>query len=157
MRLIGLKEGKKTILIRTVKKILNEGLRLLGDEYEIERSHRSGGPRPGNNYPPRLILVKFLRYTARQKVFKAVKKERGIQWEDCTLSIYEDMTKEHADQQRRFSQVMKALWDQQVKQTLAHQAILRFTWKGETLRFTEPKKALFGKISKTQRTTDCVI
>lgn len=88
-----------------------------------------------------MILVKFLRYTAWQKVLTAAKKERGIRWEDCTLSICEDMTKEHTDQQRRFTPIMKALWDQQVKHTLAHPATLRFTWKGERLSFTDPKKA----------------
>lgn len=143
IRLIGLKEGKETgnAMNDYVKKILNEGLGLQGDEYEIERSHRSGGPRPGNNNPPRVILVRFLRYTARKKVLMAAKKERGIRWEDCTLSIYEDMTKERADQRRRFSPIMKVLWDQQVKHTLAHPATLRFTWKGERLSFTDPKKA----------------
>ena len=143
IKLIGLKEGKETgnAMNDYIKKILNEGLGLQGDEYEIERSHRSGGPKPGDNQPPRMILVKFLRYTARQKVLTAAKKERGIRWEDSTLSIYEDMTKERSDLRRRFSPIMKALWDHQVKHTLAHPAILSFTWKGKRLSFTDPKKA----------------
>lgn len=81
-----------------IKKILCDGLGLDGDKYEIERIHRSGGPRPDDKKPPRLILVKFLRYTARQKVLGAAMKERGLRWEDCTLSIYEDMMKEQSDQ-----------------------------------------------------------
>lgn len=143
IKLIGLKEGKETGIAMNdyIKKILNEGLGLRGAEYEIERSHRTGGPKPGDNRPPRGTLVKFLRYTARQKVLAAVKKERGIRWEDCTLSAYEDMTKERFDLRRRFSPIMKALWDHQVKHTLAHPAILKFTWKGERLSFTDPKKA----------------
>ncbi|KAM7396125.1 hypothetical protein PAMP_019193 [Pampus punctatissimus] len=143
VKLIGLKEGKEAgnAMNDYIKKILSEGLGLQGEEFEIERSHRSGGPRPDDNQPLRVILVKFLRYTARQKVLMAAKKERGIRWEDCTLSIYEDMTKERSDLRRRFSPTMKALWDHQVKHTLAHPAILRFTWKGKRLSFTDPKKA----------------
>lgn len=74
-----------------VKKILCGGLGLQGHEYETERSRRSGGPRPGDDEPPRMIVVKFLRYTARQK------NERGLQWEDCTLST------ERSDLRTRFS------------------------------------------------------
>ncbi|KAG7495694.1 hypothetical protein JOB18_003953 [Solea senegalensis] len=151
IRLIGMKKGKETgnTMNDYVKKIMNEGLGLQGAEYEIERSHRSGGPRPGNNNPPRVILVKFIRYTARQKVLMAAKKERGIRWEDCTLSIYEDMTKERTDQRRQFSPIMKALWDP---------AILRFTWKGEKLSFTDPKKAeTFVRENIQSTENDCMI
>ena len=102
IRLIGLKEGKEAGSTINVKKILNDGLGLQGAEYEIERSHRSGGPRPDDNQPPRMILVKFLRYTAQQKVLAAAKKNR-VRWEDCSLSIYEDLTKERSDLRRRFS------------------------------------------------------
>lgn len=60
-----------------IVKILREGLQ--GDEYEIERSHRSEGPRPDVNKPPRVGLVKFLRYTAQQKVMGAAKeRERNM-------------------------------------------------------------------------------
>lgn len=143
IKLIGLKEGKEAgnTMNDYVKKIMGDGLGLQGDEYEIERSHRSGGPRPNDDQPPRMILVRFLRYTARQKVLAVAKKERGIKWENCTLSIYEDMTKERSDLRRRFSPVMKELWEHQVKHTLAHPAILRFTWKGKRLSFIDPKKA----------------
>ncbi|KAK1882582.1 LINE-1 type transposase domain containing protein 1 [Dissostichus eleginoides] len=143
IKLIGLKEGKEagSTINDYVKKILNDGLGLQGAEYEIERSHRSGGPRPDDNQPPRMILVTFLRYTAQQKVLTAAKKNRGVRWEDCSLSIYEDLTKERSDLRRCFSQTMKTLWQHQVKHTLPNPANLRFTWKGKRWSFTDPKKA----------------
>ncbi|KAL7402893.1 hypothetical protein ABVT39_021335 [Epinephelus coioides] len=113
----------------------SDGLGLTGNEYEIERSYRSMGPHPDDNQPPCMILVKFLRYTAQQKVLTAAKKQRGIQWEGCTISILEDMTKE------RFSPIMKTLWEHQIKHTLANPASLRFTWKGKKWSFTDLKKA----------------
>ncbi|KAK1878506.1 LINE-1 retrotransposable element ORF1 protein [Dissostichus eleginoides] len=61
--------------------------------------------------------------------------------EDCSLSIYEDLTKERSDLRRRFSLTMKTLWEHQVKHTLAHPANLRFTWKGKRWSFIDPKKA----------------
>ncbi|KAK7901199.1 hypothetical protein WMY93_017968 [Mugilogobius chulae] len=103
IRLVGLKEGKR------LEKILSDGLGLTGGEYEIERCHRSLGRRPGPTQTPRIILVRFLRYTAREKVLAAAKKKKGISWEDCSLSFFEDMTKERALQRKLFSPVMKAL------------------------------------------------
>lgn len=73
--MIGLKEGKVAGRTMTdyIKKTVCDGLGLQGHEYEIERSRRGGGPR--------MIVMKFLRYAARQI------NERGIQWEDCTRCL----------------------------------------------------------------------
>lgn len=73
IRLIGLKEAGNT-MNDYVKRLLGDGLGLQGDEYGIERSHRSGGPTSGDYQPPRMILVRFLHYTAQQKVLAAAKK-----------------------------------------------------------------------------------
>lgn len=107
-----------------VKKILVEGLGLHGDEFEIERCHRSLRTRPDPGQPPWIILVRFLRYSARQKVLAAAKQKKGIIWENCRMSFYEDMTAERAAQRKLFSPAMKMLWQHQVKHTLAHPAIL---------------------------------
>lgn len=143
VRLVGLKEGKEagSNMNDYVRKILRDGFKRDGDEFEIERSHRSGGPRKDDNLAPRMILVRFLRYTARQKVLTAAKKAKGLKWEGCTLSMFEDLTKERSDQRRRFFPIMKTLWQHQVKHTLAHPANLRFTWKGKRWSFTDPEKA----------------
>lgn len=134
IRLIGLKEAKEagSAMNDYIKKILSDGLGLTGDEYKIERSHRSLRLRRDDNQPPRMILVKFLRYTESSGSCKETSKN---------LSIYEDMTKERAEQRRRFSPIMKTLWEHQVKHTLAHPANLRFTWKGKRWSFNDPKKA----------------
>uniref|UniRef100_A0A096MGI2 L1 transposable element RRM domain-containing protein n=1 Tax=Poecilia formosa TaxID=48698 RepID=A0A096MGI2_POEFO len=98
IRLVGLKEGKEVgmPLAKYVQKILCDGLELNGDDYEIERCHRSPGPRPDPNQPPRIILVRFLKYTARENVLAAAKKKKGILWDGCRLSLFEDMTKERS-------------------------------------------------------------
>ncbi|KAL7402142.1 hypothetical protein ABVT39_010371 [Epinephelus coioides] len=87
VRLVGLKDGKEagTAMNDYIRKMRSDGLGLTGNEYEIERSYRSMGPRPDDNQPARMILVKFLRYTAQQKAMTAAKKQRGIHWEGCTI------------------------------------------------------------------------
>lgn len=143
VRLVGLREGKETggALSDYVQKILSNGLGLTGGEFEIERCHRSLGPRPSPNRPPRIILVRFLRCTAKEKVLVAAKKKKGVPWEDCKLSFFEDMTKERSAQRKLFSPVMKMLWQHQVKHTLAHPATLRFTWRGRRHSFADAQEA----------------
>lgn len=143
IRLIGVKEGMEGggNMSDFVKKILADGLGLRGDEFEIERCHRSLRPRPDPGQPPRIILVRFLRYSARQKVLAVAKQKKGIIWENCRMSFYEDMTAERAAQRKLFSPVMKTLWQHQVKHTLAHPATLRFTWKDERKSFDNVDEA----------------
>lgn len=139
VKIIGLKEGKEAgyNMNEYVQKILSEGLALTGLEFEIERSHRSLGPKPNGDQPPRVVLVKFLRYTAREKVLAAAKKSRGFEWEGCRVSIFEDMSRERAMMRKKFSASKKLLWDREVRHTLAHPATLRFTWQGKKMSFTD--------------------
>lgn len=143
VRLIGLKEGSETggSLSDYVQKILADGLGLSGAEFEIERCHRNLRPRPEPDQPPRIIMIRFLRYTARHKVLTVAKQKKGFTWNDCRLSIYEDMTAERAAQRKPFSPVMKTLWQHQVKHTLAHPATLKFTWKGQRKSFDDVEEA----------------
>lgn len=73
VRLLGLTEGKEGANLKEcIEKILSEGLGLdVDSEFEIERAHRSPGSRPDYDQPPRLIMIKFLHSTARDKVLKA--------------------------------------------------------------------------------------
>jgi len=88
-RVVGLKKGKEEMgkLIQYVGKILSQGLGLSGSEFEIEHAHRSLAPIPGPNQPPRTILMRFQRSSARNKVLQVAKERRGIDWEDCKLSF----------------------------------------------------------------------
>lgn len=71
-----LKEGLEAGgLIKCVCKILSEGLGIDPDgEFEIERAHRALAPRPSADQPTRIVLIKFLLSSAREKVLQAAKK-----------------------------------------------------------------------------------
>lgn len=64
--MVGLKEGKDETgkVIQYVERILSQGLGLSGNEFEIERTHRSLAPMPNPNEPPRTIVMRFLRRLA---------------------------------------------------------------------------------------------
>ena len=107
MRLLGLSEGTKGDYIKTcINKILSEGLGLVVEsEFEIERAHRSPGSRPNNAQSPRLIMMKFLRSTARDKVLKAASEKGRAVWGGCNISLFPDMTKKLAERRKTFFEV----------------------------------------------------
>lgn len=140
VRLVGLKEtyGTNGTMESCVRRVLSEGLGVDG-EFEVERAHRSLAPLPNDGQPPRPVLIRFLRKSARDKVVKAARERRGIDWEGIRLSLFPDMTQELAEKRKTFTTVERALQRLNVRYTLAHPASLRFTWKNQI--FTSAKDA----------------
>ncbi|CAM9297739.1 unnamed protein product [Lampetra planeri] len=89
VRLVGLKEGKENAdgLVKCVEKIL-----LQGDA-------------------PRTALIRFLRPAARDAVLRKAREKRGIQWEDCKLSFFEDVSREVMGKRKEFLPLKKKLED----------------------------------------------
>lgn len=144
VRLVGLKEkyGTNGTLESCVKKVLSAGLGIdMEGEFEIERVHRILAPMPSEDQPPRPVLIRFLRQSAREKVLRAVRELRGIEWEDVKLSVFPDMTKELAEKRKTFLSAKKSLQQLNVRYTLAFPATLRFTWKGRKRSFTTTEEA----------------
>ena len=72
-----------------IEKLLSEGLGMdINDEFEVERAHRSRGSRPNEGQPPRLIMIRFLRSSARDKVLKVAREKCGAEWNGCKLSRF---------------------------------------------------------------------
>ncbi|KAK7881346.1 hypothetical protein WMY93_029755 [Mugilogobius chulae] len=98
VRVIGLKEalGADGTLLSCVQKMLAEGLGInaAAPEFEIEHAHRALASLPDPDKPPRPVLVRFLRQSARDKVIAAAKVKGGFEWEKCRVSVFPDMTKE---------------------------------------------------------------
>lgn len=65
------KYGTNGTLERCVKKVLSEGLGIdMEGEFKIERAHRILAPMPSEDQPPRPVLIRFLRQSAREKVLR---------------------------------------------------------------------------------------
>lgn len=129
VRMVGLAEGKEETgkVAEYVEKILSEGLGLTGPGFEIERAHRSLAPMPDPDQPPRTIMMCFLRSSVRDKVLQVAREKRGIEWENCKLSFFEDLAKELADKRKAFRMVKKRLHELNVRHRLVYPATLIFT------------------------------
>uniref|UniRef100_A0A672SW74 L1 transposable element RRM domain-containing protein n=1 Tax=Sinocyclocheilus grahami TaxID=75366 RepID=A0A672SW74_SINGR len=143
VRMIGLKEGLEAGgMIKCVYKILSEGLGIDPDEeFEIERAHRAFTPRPDADRPPRIVLIKFLCSSAREKVLQAAREKGMIEWDGCRISFFPDMSRELARRRWEFTAPRMMLRSVNVKYTLSYPASLRFTWQGKNRVFTSSADA----------------
>lgn len=78
IRIYGIKEGAEgTSMIRLVENLIQTelgegaGLNKLG----IERAHRALGPKPAENAPPRSTIVRFLKYSTKERIVSAAWKK----------------------------------------------------------------------------------
>lgn len=153
VRLIGLTEELETDgLVNCVQQLISEGLGIeLDGEFEIEGTYRVGkreakkATRAADNHdedkPPRTVLIKFLRTSARDKILQAAKEKGSIEWRDCRVSFFPDMSRDRAKKRREFTASRKMLHKLNVRFTFALPASLRFTWNGKERSFTSSKEA----------------
>uniref|UniRef100_A0A3Q3WCU9 L1 transposable element RRM domain-containing protein n=1 Tax=Mola mola TaxID=94237 RepID=A0A3Q3WCU9_MOLML len=145
IRIVGLKEGKEETgkVAQYVERILSKGLGLTGSGFEIERAHRSLAPMPNPNEPPRTIMVHFLRSSARDRVLRVVKEKRGIVWEGCKLSFFEDLTRELAEKRKAFNSVKRRLHELNVR----HRLVYPETSTHPPVHLTQKKQRHFSRFS----------
>lgn len=110
-------------------------------EFEIECTHRVLAPMPDLDIPPKPVLVRFLRQSARDKVITAAKVKRGFEWEGSRVSVFPDMTKELVEKRKAFTTVKRKLQQHNTRYTLAFPATLKVRWKGRNLSFTSAAAA----------------
>ncbi|KAI4901759.1 hypothetical protein NFI96_001044 [Prochilodus magdalenae] len=138
VRLVGLKEGREggEGLVKYIQGVLADGLGMeLDGELEIERAHRSLIPRPSEDRPPRMVLIRFLRSAAREKVLRAAREKGPLEWEGCKLSFFPDMSRELAEKRKAFNTAKKLLRERGVRYALVYPATLKFSWKGQSKNF----------------------
>lgn len=110
LRIYGVREeeeGSSTItfvenLLRS-EKLINEGV-----DPQIQRAHRSLGPKPGADAPPRSIIVNFLEFKVKETVLRnAWKKKIFVQ--DKPIAFDHDYTAEVVQQRRAYKNVKSVL------------------------------------------------
>lgn len=118
VRLIGPMEDLETDgLVNCVQQLIFEGLGIdLDGEFEIEGiycvgKHEAKKPpeTTEDNKPPRTVLVKFLHTSTREKVLQAAKEKGPIEWRECRVSLFLDMSRDLAKKRREFNASRKML------------------------------------------------
>lgn len=144
LRIIGLPEKAEgsTPLSQYLREMIPKWLDLSFDlRLEIERAHRSFGPAPGVNDPPRSVLVRFLRYTDRERILQAALKKRQIIHEGKQVRFFQDLSVEVMRKRKEFDSVKKILVDRKMFRGFAYPAKLRCLCGSELRTFSTPSAA----------------
>lgn len=83
-------ESEKNDMARFVKQLIKTTLRLLQENLQIERAHRSLELKPANSTPPRSIIVQFLDYTVKEVVLRQAWAKKQVTFQGNIMYIDQD-------------------------------------------------------------------
>ena len=117
IRIYGIKEGAEgTSMIRFVENLiqteLGEGTG--PNELGIERAHRALGPKPADNAPPRSTIVKFLKYSTKERIISAAWK-KTIMVDGNRVFFDHDYATAVMEKRREYLPIKKVLKEKGIK------------------------------------------
>uniref|UniRef100_A0A3B5B3W5 L1 transposable element RRM domain-containing protein n=1 Tax=Stegastes partitus TaxID=144197 RepID=A0A3B5B3W5_9TELE len=124
VRIVGIEEGAEGNDVHGfVQKLISKTLDVeLTQDFEIERSHRTG-QRGGRD---RHILVRFLRFTAREAVLRAAREKGRATWKGKPVSFFQDLSQDVIQKRKKFDGVKRKLQEKGLRYTMIYPAMLRF-------------------------------
>lgn len=117
-----------------VEKLLCDGLELSQDELDIciERAHRSLGPPPPDDAPPRSIIVKFLSFKTKELLLRKAWQKKGFTWNGKQISLDHDYPPLILKRRKEYAEVRKILKEQKIPFQTLFPARLKVKYTEET-------------------------
>ncbi|KAE8281662.1 hypothetical protein D5F01_LYC20658 [Larimichthys crocea] len=108
-------------MISFVENLLREGLELTHDmpDLQIERAHRSLGPQPPGDAPPRSIVIKCLSFKTKETLLRKAWQKKGFTWQENRINLDHDYPPLILKKRREYTEIRKKLKEKGVQfQTL---------------------------------------
>uniref|UniRef100_H3ATZ7 L1 transposable element RRM domain-containing protein n=1 Tax=Latimeria chalumnae TaxID=7897 RepID=H3ATZ7_LATCH len=112
------------------------------DHIEVERAHRTLGPRPAPDQRPRPIIARLLRFQDWERILRLAREAGELYWRVGKIMIFPDMSHELAAQRKRFTPARRCCMELGLRYALQYPAVLRVTVDGRLHRFDDPEEAL---------------
>lgn len=106
---------------------------------ELDRAHRSLGPKPRQGSRP--VIVRFHRYIDKERVLLWAKKHRNMTYRGHNIKFYEDFSAAVAKRRAAFNHVKSLLFKKGIRFGMIYPARLRVTFNGVTHTFDSPEQA----------------
>lgn len=159
LRVVGIPEDMEG---RNPRQFMSElFVEVLGDVLpnppELDRAHRSLGPKPRQCDRPRPILVRFHRYIEKELVLQWAKEHRDVSYKGHNIKFYEDFSASVARKRAAFNNVKSSLYKKGVRFGMLYPARLRVSLNGVDHYFDTPEKAeLFFRQRFNEAQTEAV-
>ncbi|GAA6105879.1 uncharacterized protein LOC109138835 [Tachysurus ichikawai] len=107
IRIYGVPKGAEkdsTTMVSFVENLLHGGLELTEDmpDLQIERAHRSVGPKP-----PCSIIIKFLSFKTKETILRKAWQRKGFTWQENHINLDHDYTPLILKKRREYSEIRK--------------------------------------------------
>lgn len=143
LRIAGVKEGEENGQKARdfVAQLLMEVLQL-DEKPVIDRAHRALRQRPGDNEPPRHLILRVHYCHALESILQKVMKSKSLTYRGQRIQVFRDFPPTVVKRRAAFTPARKLLRDQPgVKFGLLYPAKLRVTHNGKETTFTDPEEA----------------
>lgn len=109
-------EKESTTMVLFVENLLHGGLELTEDipDLQIERAHRSVGPKPPVDAPPRSIIIKFLSFKTKETILRMAWQKKGFTWQENHINLDHDYPPQILKKRREYSEIRKVLKEKKV-------------------------------------------
>lgn len=119
VRIYGVPEGMEKdspTMASFVERLLREGLELAGEvpDLQIERAHRSLGPQPPEEAPPRSIVVKFQSFKTKEFLLRKAWQRKGFTRQKHQINLDHDYPPLILKMRREYAEVRRVLKEKQV-------------------------------------------
>lgn len=146
LRIYGVPEGAEkdsSNMLSFVDKLLREGLQVPEDvaDFQIQRAHRSLGPQPSGNAPPRSIVVKFLSFRVKEMLLHKAWQAKGFKWKDNHVNVDHDYPPSIIAKRREYAEIRRVLKDNEVKFQTLFPARLRVRHEDVIKVYDSPSEA----------------
>ncbi|XP_051801646.1 uncharacterized protein LOC127533172 [Acanthochromis polyacanthus] len=130
VRIYGIKEGAEgTSMIHFIDSFLKKELGLENNtDLQIQRAHRSLGPKPQNEEVSRSILVNFQRYDVKDRILKTAWSKK-ITFEGRAVTVAHDLPTEVNNKLREYKDIKKVLKEKQIRFQTPYPAKMRIHWE----------------------------
>lgn len=130
IRIYGIKEGAEgASMLKFISGLLKTELSLNDDlDLQIQRAHRSLGPRPQNDANSRSIIVNFLQYSIKDLVLRTAW-AKGIQYEGRPVFFAHDYPAEINAKLKEYKEVKRVLKENKIRFQTPYPAKMRIHWE----------------------------
>lgn len=142
LRIVGLPEGlegkdPRLFMSGLFREVVGDTLPEAGPE--LDRAHRSLGPKPRQGSRP--VIVRFHRYIEKERVLRWAKEHRDMVYQGHSIKFYEDFSASVAKRRAAFNAVKSSLYRKGIRFGVMYPARLRITFNGADHFFDSPEQA----------------
>lgn len=162
LRLYNVREGAEegTSMVNFIERLLKETLDMqVSESLGIERAHRAIAPKPtgAGGEKARSIIIRFARFTTKEKILRKAWEKKVVQWEDRRIYFDQDYPPAILQKRKEYTEAKQVLKRHNIRFQTPYPYKLRVFYQNDTRLYQSAQEATADMIKRglpvTQITT----